>query len=149
MAWAIATTHPHCVSACIRINRPMQKFLAFLLSFVFALNVAYAGVAGVCDAADHVPQGEADRHIHVGHHGHGSSASAAEVQSQDDSDPLRTSTASTDHCHAHGTATSVASGADLTPPPFLGGHVFIALPSAALISVTPALLERPPRASLA
>lgn len=128
----------------------MQKFLAILLSFVFALNVAYAGVAGVCDAADHLPQGKTERHIHVGHDSHGSAGSAVETPSHDDSsDPLKTSKAPTDHCHAHGTATSVASGADLTPPPFLGGRVFIALPSAALISVTPALLERPPRASLA
>lgn len=127
----------------------MQKFLAFLLSFVFALNVAYAGVAGVCDAADHLPQGKTERHIHVGHASHGSAASAVETPPHDDSDPLKNSQASTDHCHAHGTATSVASGADLTPPPFLGGHILVARPDATLVSVTPARLERPPRASLA
>lgn len=126
----------------------MQKFLAFLLSFVFALNVAYAGVAGVCDAADHLPQGKTERHIHVGHDSHGAAASAVETPSHDDSDPLKTS-APTDHCHAHGTATSVASGADLTTPPFLGGHILVAGPAATLVSVTPALLKRPPRTSLA
>lgn len=127
----------------------MKTLFAFLLSFVFSLNAAYAGVAAVCDAADHIPQGEVESHIHLGHHSHGTSGDTAETSSNGDKDPVKASKVASDHCHAHGTSSSMVAGSDIVLPPLVGQHILAAFPAAAPASTTPDRLERPPRASLA
>ena len=127
----------------------MRTVLALLLSFVFSLNSAYASMAGVCDAVDHLPQSEAGQHLHMDHHSHDSSGSTPATEPQNDDDPLKASQSAAEHCHAHGASASVVFGGDMTPPPLCGGQVLVAFPSAALVSVTAARLERPPRVSLA
>lgn len=116
----------------------MKAVLAFVLSLVFSLNAAYAAVAGVCDATDHLAQGERDLHFHADHHSHG-----ADVQSHDDGDPLKNAKPG-DHCHAHGSWVSLVSNVDTTP--VFGDHVLSPSEPTPLSSVTTRRLERPPRA---
>lgn len=119
----------------------MRVVLAFVLSLVFSLNAAYASVASVCDAMDHLSLGERDLHLHADHHSHD-----ADAQSHGDGDPLKNAK-SGDHCHAHGTWVSMVSNVDVTP--VFGDHVLSPSESAPLLSVTTPRLERPPRAFLA
>ncbi len=121
----------------------MRLCFALFLSLVFACNAAFAGIADICDAADHMPRGEVGSHLHMGHHSHDDAAS------QDDGDPLKTSPSASGHCHAHGASASVVSGFDQTPSLPCGTQVLVPLPSAALVSITPTRLERPPRVSRA
>jgi hypothetical protein len=116
----------------------MKVVLAFFLSLVLTLNAAYASVAGVCDLADHLSQGEQDRHLHVDHHSHADGA-----RSPDDDGPMKNAK-SCDNCHVHGSAVSIVSAAHLTLA--FGDHVLSPLEAAPLTSVTAARLERPPRA---
>jgi hypothetical protein len=127
----------------------MRTVLAFLLSLVFSLNTAYAGVAGVCDAVDHLPKNEAGQHFHIDHHSHDPSESDAVTASHDDGGPQQAAGPTGDHCHAHGTSGSAALGVDMTVPLLSGAYVFVASPSALLVSIAPACLERPPRVSRA
>lgn len=127
----------------------MRTVLAFLLSLAFSLNVAYAGVAAICDAVDHLPKNEARQHFHVGHHSHDSSEAGAASASHDDGGPQKTSNSAADHCHAHGASGSVALGVDTTVPLLCGADVLVASPSSSLVSIPPARLERPPRVSRA
>jgi hypothetical protein len=125
-------------------------FFAFLLSFIFSFNAAYAGVMGVCDAADHLTQTGTEHRICIGHNSHDASDSVAEATTHgDSSDPLKASKASCDHCHIHGASFSMAMEANLTMPLLLGKHIQVALLTAAPVSTTPDRLERPPRAPLA
>lgn len=46
----------------------MRTLIVILLSVIFSLNAAFAAVAGVCDAIDHLPQGGSEQHFHVDQH---------------------------------------------------------------------------------
>jgi hypothetical protein len=56
----------------------MRTLIVILLSVVFSLNAAFAAVAGVCDAIDHLPQGGSEQHFHVDQHSHSVSDAAAD-----------------------------------------------------------------------
>lgn len=127
----------------------MKTFLSFLLSLTFTLNVAYAGVLGVCDAVDHFPLGDAEQHLHITHHSHNASGDTPESSDHGDGGPLKVSKIVSDHCHAHGTSFSMAAWTNMVFPSFIGQHILVALPASALASTPPDRLERPPRAPLA
>lgn len=125
----------------------MRSFIVFLLSLFLSLNVAYAGVTGVCDALEHAPQGVSEHRSHLGHHHHDhvDDAVVADSGEPGSSSPTKVSS---DHCHVHGAFSPLAS-ADLTLHLPQGSHVLATVPAAALVSNIPARLERPPRVFLA
>lgn len=127
----------------------MRTVLAFLLSLVFSLNTAYAGVAAICDAVDHLPKNEVGHLFHLDHHSHDSPETAAATSPHDDGGPQKTANSAADHCHAHGTSGSVALGVNITVPLLSGAYVFTASLLALLVSIPSARLERPPRVSRA
>ena len=127
----------------------MRTFIVILLSVVFSLNAAFAAVAGVCDAVDHLPQGESAQHLHVGHHGHIVSEVMAEEHANGEQDTPQGKKSAGSHCHAHSTTTTAVAASNFVSSPNLGHHVLIAPPSSPFASFIPAGLDRPPRDSLA
>lgn len=127
----------------------MRTFIVILLSIVFSLNAAFAAVAGVCDAIDHLPQGESGQHLHMGHHSHSVSEAAADEHANGDTDTPQGKKSAGAHCHAHSTTATAVTASNLVSSPNLGHHVLIAPPSSPFASFIPAGLDRPPRNSLA
>lgn len=64
----------------------MRTLIVILLSVIFSLNAAFAAVAGVCDAIDHLPQGGSEQHFHVDQHSHSVSETMADERANGDTD---------------------------------------------------------------
>jgi hypothetical protein len=127
----------------------MRSLISFLLCIVFSLNAAFAAVAGVCDAIDHLPQGETGHHFHVSHHSHNLSEAGAEEHANGDQETPQGKKSVGGHCHAHSTTATAVTTSGLVSSPVMGHHVLIALTASPFISFIPAGLDRPPRDSLA
>lgn len=127
----------------------MRTLIVFLLSIIFSLNAAFAAVAGVCDAIDHLPQGESEQHFHVGLHSHSDSEVVADEHASGNTDTPQGKKSAGGHCHAHSTTVTAVTASNLVSSPKLGQHVLIAPPPSSFISFIPAGLDRPPRDSLA
>lgn len=127
----------------------MRSLIVILLSVIFSLNAAFAAVAGVCDAIDHLPQGGSEQHFHVDQHSHSVSEAAADERANGDTDTQQGKKSSGGHCHAHSTTATAVTASNLVSSPNLGHHVLIAPPSSPFASFIPAGLDRPPRDSLA
>lgn len=130
-------------------DRQMRTFIVILLSVVFPLNAAFAAVAGVCDAIDHLPQGGAEQHLHIDHHSHSVSDAAVDEDAIGDQDTPQGKKSVGGHCHAHSPTASAATASNVVSSPNVGHHVLMALPASPFISFIPAGLDRPPRDSLA
>jgi hypothetical protein len=127
----------------------MRTLIVILLSVIFSLNAAFAAVAGVCDAIDHLPQGGSEQHFHVDQHSHSVSETMADERANGDTDTQQGKKSSGGHCHAHSTTATAVTASNLVSSPNLGHHVLIAPPSSPFASFIPAGLDRPPRDSLA
>lgn len=127
----------------------MRLFLVTLLSIVFSLNAAFAAVSGVCDAMDHFPQGDSDKHLHVGHLSHGVSEVMTDEHMNGDQETSQAKKPIGGHCHAHSATIVALTTSDFVLSPNFGNHVLIALPATPFISFIPAGLDRPPRDPLA
>jgi hypothetical protein len=127
----------------------MRTLIVILLSVIFSLNAAFAAVAGVCDAIDHLPQGGSEQHFHVDQHSHSVSETMADERANGDTDTQQGKKSSGGHCHAHSTTATAVTASNLVSSPNLGHHVLIAPPASPFASFIPAGLDRPPRDSLA
>lgn len=127
----------------------MRSLIVILLSVIFSLNAAFAAVAGVCDAIDHLPQGGSEQHFHVDQHSHSVSETMADERANGDTDTQQGKKSSGGHCHAHSTTATAVTASNLVSSPNLGHHVLIAPPLSPFASFIPAGLDRPPRDSLA
>ena len=127
----------------------MRTLIVILLSVIFSLNAAFAAVAGVCDAIDHLPQGGSEQHFHVDQHSHSVSETMADERANGDTDTQQGKKSSGGHCHAHSTTATTVTASNLVSSLNLGHHVLIAPPSSPFASFIPAGLDRPPRDSLA
>ena len=130
-------------------DRQMRTFIVILLSVVFSLNAAFAAVAGVCDAIDHLPQGGAEQHLHIDHHSHSVSEAGAEEDANGDQDTPQGKKSAGGHCHAHSTTATAVMASSLVLSPTMGRDVFVTLSTSPFISFIPAGLDRPPQDSLA
>jgi len=124
----------------------MRTYLAFLLAIMLSLNAAYAASVGVCDALEHTSNHAA----HFGHHGHEHSGDHVHDEPAVDADGAGNAPAVGDHHHAHVHAafSCLLSGViDVTP--LEGCSLMVATPAGTFVSAPQALIEHPPKASLA
>jgi len=121
----------------------MRLFVTLLLALLIPFNAAFAATNGICDALE----GKAQHGSHPGHHSHehGDDASDELAATGDVSEPTAHSE---DHHHSHAHALFAVM---LSTPPGLDAPPVAAAPPRPLardfISVLPARLERPPRAT--
>ncbi len=127
----------------------MRSLIVLVLSIVFSLNTAFAAVAGVCDAVDHLLQGESEQHVHTSLLSHSVSDAAADEDANGDQDTPQGKKAVGGHCHAHSLTACAVTASNVVSAPNVGHHVLIALSASPFISFFPAGLDRPPRDSLA
>jgi len=117
----------------------MRIYLALLLSMLLSLNAAYAASVGICDALEQT-QSHA---LHIGHHSH---------EHSDGHDAPSSGTGAADkvhyHDHAHPSFSSILPGI-IDVMPLMGCSPLVAAPASAFASAPQALLDHPPRATLA
>jgi len=124
----------------------MRIFLSFILTVMLSLNAAYAASVGVCDALEHT-SGQA---AHFGHHSHEHSDDHAHDEPAADADGANYVPAADDHHHAHvHAAFSFLLSDTIHVTPLKGCSPLVASPASTFISAPQALIERPPRATLA
>lgn len=124
----------------------MRACLSFILAIMLSLNAAYAASVGVCDALEHTSSQAA----HFGHHSHEHSDDHAHDEPAADADGSSNIPAVSDHHHAHVHAAfpCLLSGV-IGVTPLEGCSPLISSPASTFISAPQALIEHPPRATLA
>jgi hypothetical protein len=134
----------------------MRALIVLFLSLILTLNAASAAIHGVCDVFEHgAGHGLMAKHgDHPGHHEHDVTVSANSHLLPDVTTPSGEFDAPSpdqphpDHCHTHPTFSSLAANFPAVPVIPMTGALS-ALPTAALVSISVSLPERPPRALLA
>lgn len=123
----------------------MRTCFAFLLAIMLSLNAAYAATVGVCDALEH-----ASSHAgHFGHHSHGHSNDHVHDEPAADADGA-SNVPAVDHHHTH--VHPVFSSLPTTSVVVIlltGCNPLVAYPASIFVSAPQALLDRPPRTTLA
>ena len=116
----------------------MRIYLSFLLAIMLSLNAAYATAVGICDALEQTQS----HGLHIGHHSH---------EHSDDHDAPSSST-ETDKIfcldHAHPSFSFILPGI-IGVMPLIERSPLVAIPASTFVSIPQALLDRPPRATLA
>jgi len=124
----------------------MRIFLSFILAIMLSLNAAYAASVGVCDALEHTSSQAA----HFGHHSHEHSDDHVHDEPAADADGANYVPAADDHHHAHVHPVFSSLPATSVDVKLLTGcSTLIAGPDSIFVSAPQALLDRPPRATLA
>src|SRR3989338_9620420 len=124
----------------------MRTYLAFILAIMLSLNAAYAATVGVCDALEHTTNQTA----HFGHHSHEHSDDHAHDEPAADADGEGNAPAVGDHHHIHVHPVFSSLPATSVDVKLLTGcSTLIAGPDSTFVSAPQALLDRPPRATLA
>ncbi|TAN72007.1 MAG: hypothetical protein EPN14_10955 [Gallionella sp.] len=120
----------------------MRACLSFFLATMLSLNAAYAAVVGVCDALEHTSSHAA----HFGHHSH----DHVHDEPAADADRASNMPAVGDHHHAHVHPVFSSLPATSVGVKLLAGCITpVADPGSTFVSAPQALLDRPPRATLA
>jgi len=112
----------------------MRTLIVILLSVIFSLNAAFAAVAGVCDAIDHLPQGGSEQHFHVDQHSHSVSETMADERANGDTDTQQGKKSSGGHCHAHSTTATAVTASNLVSSPNLGQTGMATVPCGRVMS---------------
>lgn len=120
----------------------MRTCLIFLLAIMLSLNAAYATSLGVCDALEHVSNHTA----HFGHHSHEDSDYGAHDEPQASGDEVAVSGHHHDHVHP---SFSVILPCNIGIMPLIEHNSLVVIPVSSFVSAPQALIEYPPKATLA
>lgn len=124
----------------------MRICLVFLLAIMLSLNAAYAASVGVCDALEHAPSHTA----HLGHHSHEDSDRDTHDDPQASGDEVGKLAAVSSHCHDHVHPNfSVILPCDVGIMPLIEPNSLVVIPVSSFVSAPQALIEYPPKATLA
>ena len=124
----------------------MRTCLVFFLTIMLSLNAAYAASVGVCAALEQTSSHAA----HFAHHGHEDSDEYAHDNSQVSADEAGKVTAVSGHHHDHvHPSFSVILPCNMGIVPLIEPHSLVATPASVFVSAPQALIEYPPKATLA
>lgn len=124
----------------------MRVCLTFLIAIMFSLNVAYAASVGVCDALEHASNHAA----HLGHHNHEHSDDPIHDDTQASGDAAGKLTAVNGHYHDHvHPSFSVILPCIIGIMPLIEPDSLIVISTSNFVSAPQALIEYPPKATLA
>lgn len=123
----------------------MRACFPFLFAIMLSLNTAYAASVGVCDALEHSPSHAA----HFGHHSDEHSDDHVHDEPAVDADGASNVPAvDHHHTHVHPDFSSILSNA-IGVMPLIGRSHIVAIPASTFVSTPQALLDRPPKVTLA
>jgi hypothetical protein len=124
----------------------MRTYLSLFLAVILSLNASFVAVVGVCDALEHT----AEHTAHFLHHSHEHSNAPDHDAQQSSTDEIGKVTSSGNHYHnhAHPSFSSILPDS-IGIMPLTDDSTVFANHAEVFVSVSPALLDRPPRATLA
>lgn len=122
----------------------MRTYLAFLLALMLSLNAAYATSVGVSDTLEHT----SDDAAYLWHHSHGHGDNHGEPAVNADGESNIPAVSDHHHAHVHPSTHYLLSDA-IGVTPLEGRSLLVSEPTNTFISVSQALLDRPPKAILA
>lgn len=124
----------------------MRTCFSFLLAILLSLNAAYAAAAGVCNVLEHT-LGHAEHFVHHSHE-HGDD----HIHDNPPVDPNGSGKMPTlgDHHHDHAHPSFFSILPDIIGVmPLTEGSLMVVIPASIFVSAPQALLDRPPRVTLA
>jgi len=122
----------------------VRIYLSFILAIMLSLNAAYTAAAGICDVLEH----SSNHAAHFGHHSHEHSDDRAVQPAGQNKGDKVPPVSNQHHDHVHPGFSSILP-CIISVMPLAGCSPQVAYTVSTFVSAQQALLDRPPRATLA